>query len=519
MAAQTLIEAGKSVVMLDVGNEGTTAEVPDKDFLSIRRQEKDQYRYFIGKDGEGIAGESIGKGAQVTPPRMHMVSHSDELSPIRSENFSPVQSLGYGGLGIGWGLQCWTYSDSELKEAGLNPQKMQAAYQTVAERIGISGTNDEAAHYTLGPVTNYQPSPDMDRNHQAISKQYEGKKAGLKKKGFTLGRTPLALLTEDFKGRKKYRYHDMDYYANPGLSAWRPWVTVNELRRNPHFIYIANMLTLSFKEINGMVEVTCFDTVKKVEVVHKARKLILAASALNSARIVLRSRAAYDTKLPLLCNPYTYIPCLQPSLFGKGPEAHKLGYAQLSLFLDEDHSNFDVSVASLYSYQSLMLFRIVQQAPLNFVDAKSIMRYLSTGLVIMGVHHPDRSSAKKYLSLTRDKAAVTGDVLTLEYSLNQKEKAEIKRRENKFVKAMRQLRAYPLKRIDPGNGASIHYAGTLPFSSSKKDFSLSPAGRLHGTRSVYVADSSGFTYLPARGLTFTLLANAHLTAVEALKHD
>jgi len=220
----------------------------------------------------------------------------------------------------------------------------------------------------------------------------------------------------------------------------------------------------------------------------------------------------------LLCNPYRYVPCVQPKLVGKAAESHKLGFTQLSLFLDEAHRNQDVSVASLYSYQSLMLFRIIRHAPLDFVDARLLIQYLMSGIVIMGIHHPDRQTANKWLQLQPTPDTPTGDNLRIMYQLQAEESAEFDRREKKYLKAMRSMGTYGLKRINPGEGASIHYAGTLPFSQEPKDFSLSPDGRLHGTRNVYVADSAGFTYLPAKGLTFSLMANAHLVAESVIKN-
>jgi choline dehydrogenase-like flavoprotein len=62
------------------------------------------------------------------------------------------------------------------------------------------------------------------------------------------------------------------------------------------------------------------------------------------------------------------------------------------------------------------------------------------------------------------------------------------------------------------NGFSSHYAGTIPYSSDEREFTLAPDGRLYGTRSVYVADGSGFRFLPALGLSWTIMANAHRTA-------
>ena len=66
-------------------------------------------------------------------------------------------------------------------------------------------------------------------------------------------------------------------------------------------------------------------------------------------------------------------------------------------------------------------------------------------------------------------------------------------------------------------GASIHYAGTLPFGTGEGPFRLRPDGRLFESDHVWVADGSGFRYLPAKGLTLSLMANAHLVAQAALR--
>ena len=79
---------------------------------------------------------------------------------------------------------------------------------------------------------------------------------------------------------------------------------------------------------------------------------------------------------------------------------------------------------------------------------------------------------------------------------------------------MRKLGYWSLKRVQPEMGASIHYAGTLPFGTRDNPFTLSKNGRLNGTKNIFVADSSGFTYLPAKGLTFSLMANAHRVTSE-----
>jgi choline dehydrogenase-like flavoprotein len=66
--------------------------------------------------------------------------------------------------------------------------------------------------------------------------------------------------------------------------------------------------------------------------------------------------------------------------------------------------------------------------------------------------------------------------------------------------------------VDPGMGSSIHYAGSLPVSGQERPFSTTEEGRLHGTRSVWVGDASSFNYLPAKGISLTIMANAHRVA-------
>ena len=46
-----------------------------------------------------------------------------------SEDFFPMESLAQGGLGAGWGLGTYVYSEAELEKAGLPQQEMKNSYQ------------------------------------------------------------------------------------------------------------------------------------------------------------------------------------------------------------------------------------------------------------------------------------------------------------------------------------------------------------------------------------------------------
>ena len=74
---------------------------------------------------------------------------------------------------------------------------------------------------------------------------------------------------------------------------------------------------------------------------------------------------------------------------------------------------------------------------------------------------------------------------------------------------IRQLGCVPLTMIRPGHGASIHYGGTFPIRPDGDDpLTCDRDSRLRGARRVYLADGSIFPWLPPKGLTFNIMANA-----------
>lgn len=517
-AAQTLIEHGARVAMLDVGisDEKYQKLIPPRDFTSLREQEPDQHRYLIGDRFEGVPWGPVKVGAQLTPPRRFMIQDVERFIPLVSDTFQPFESLAYGGLGNGWGLGCFVFSDAELKQVGLSPTEMQHAYDVIAHRIGISAAHDDGSPYSIGHLTNCQPALKMDSNAKMLHQRYMKKCRKLKERGFVVGQPAMAILSQPLGVRRATAYHDMDFYSDHGMSAYRPWMTVNELRRSDRFRYYSSCLAVRFQEEGDQVCVSVLRTDTQTTQTFYCKRLVLAAGVFGTARIVLRSFRGHS-RLPVLCNHYCYMPCLQPAMLGKPAERLKTSMAQLVVYHDPDRMHRDVAVACLFSYRSLLLFRLVKETPFNLPDARAIMQYLQSSLIIAGIHHPDCASDEKYLELVDDPTSPTGDRLHVRYLLSNREMEQTQRREKAFMRAFRALGCYPIKRVYPGYGASIHYSGTLPFSSEPQPLTLNLDGRLHGTKRVFVADGSGFRFLPAKGPTLSLMANAHRVACNAME--
>ena len=66
-------------------------------------------------------------------------------------------------------------------------------------------------------------------------------------------------------------------------------------------------------------------------------------------------------------------------------------------------------------------------------------------------------------------------------------------------------------------GTSLHYAGTLPMRTAPGPYETDRLGLLHGNLRVHIADGACFSDLPAKNLTFTIMANAMRIASELRK--
>ena len=83
-AAFPLVEAGRTVTMLDVGYTDDTyaSLVPDKPFAEIRRRDWGQHRYLLGDQFEGIDFNPVGATSLIMPPRQYILRDPANLGHL-----------------------------------------------------------------------------------------------------------------------------------------------------------------------------------------------------------------------------------------------------------------------------------------------------------------------------------------------------------------------------------------------------------------------------------------------------
>lgn len=522
-AAKEAVEAGLGVVVLDVGfdDERLEASVPYAPFSDLRRTDAGQRRYFLGSEGDTERTVNDRIGAHFTPPRSYIKREVERWIPVRSDTFFPELSLALGGLGAGWGSGTAIFEPFELRRAGLPADAMGSFYDAVAEDVGISGAiEDDTAALTL-PSAHVQRAAELDTNCDSIFRAYARRRASLNARGFLAGRVSMAMITEERErlralGRGPNPYFDMDFYTNFDRSIYRPKFTIEELASRPNFTYVRNALAETFEQTPDGVVVKYRNVADGTCATIVARKLLLAANPLNTARIALRSRGIFGAKQPLLCNPYHYVPAINLRMLGREAADRRHSMGQIVALYKPRHRGGESVLGAFCSYRSLLHFRLVREMPLPVSLGLLVSRVLQNSLTVVGIHHPEHRSERKWVSLAEGGGA---PVLEAGYELSDAERSDVREDMRGMLRCLRELGCIPFSVLQTPPGSSIHYAGTIPFATAAADAPLAcePDGRLIGSPDVYVADSSSWRYLPAKGPTFTIMANGRRVARNAAR--
>jgi len=509
-AAFPLCEAGLRVTMLDYGNVDDVYSqlVPALPFSELRRTDEQQHRYYLGDTFEGILLGSLRVGTKLTPPRLHVVADSPELMPVDSETFSANESLALGGLAASWGAGILPFRDDDFRKMPISFTDLKPHYETVAERIGVSGGQDDLLTL-FGDNGFLMPAAEIDSSAEKIMKKYIRRRHHFNKQGLHMGRARLALCTKPHRGRQAHTYRDMDYWVDTDDSVYRPRYTLAELRRFPNFSYINRRFVLSFVEKDkNVIDVNVRYADGREQEVYRSRALVLCAGTMSTARIVLRSLNRYNVRIPILTNPYTYVPCINWGMLGAEAKDQRCSLAQLSAVYFSRNPSGGTALSYFFSYRSLLTFKLLKEAPLPQHECLKIMQSMMPLLGIVTIFHGDSPSSSKYCVL-HSTADGGPDRLEIQYSLSDDEERSITADEKGLLKLFRRMGCWPMKRIRRVPGGSIHYSGTVPMSDEGRELTCDRECRLVGTQNIYLADGSVISPLPSIVPTFTIMANAN----------
>lgn len=511
--ALTVLRKGYDVVMLDVGHAKSAPIRPGDGLNSLKRTLDDPVAYFLGPRFEAVTyGDSDSDFYSFPPSKRHVFSEPPKME-IHKRGFEPLVSFARGGLAEVWTAGVYPFNDDELADFPFGYSEIGPYYEEVARRIGVSGEDDALTRF-MPFHDGVLPGLRLDEHSQSLLDAYRRRKDALAKKlGCYMGRSRVAVLTRDRGERKKCSYSGRCIWGCSEGAFYTPSLTLEECRRHPKFTYIPHMHVSHFRS-NGSgriksVVASPLDGGPDEE--FPADKLVLAAGAMCTAKIYLES-VRRDTGETvelhgLMDNRQVLAPFLNLKMIGKAydPESYQYHLVAMGLEAEAPKDYVHVQITCL---TTALVHPIIQKIPVDFQVAGGVFRNARAGLGVLNINFRDTRRVGNCITLEGNGRA--GRALVVSYTPEPDEPRRIKKALRSVKKALLRLGCV----VAPGTvrvrdkGLSVHYAGTLPMSTTPRRHGTTPVCESHDYKGLYIVDGSTFPFLPAKNITFTLMANA-----------
>jgi choline dehydrogenase-like flavoprotein len=487
---------GTKTLVLDVGTIPPPTSL-EGNLYDLRRQ-RPLFSETIGSRYESLNDlENPKLSPRVKSPlQRHVIERPGHAPTIRSETFSALLSYAEGGLANAWGAHVYRFLKGDLAGFPVTEDDLAPYYDILTREIGISGAEDDLVRFH-GPAAGLLPPIALSAIGTEVMDRYATHVEAFHREGVFLGRPRLAVLSVDRADRRACAYENLEFLKPRIPAIYSPAFTLRSMRDKGEIEYAPGHLVEHFRESAEAVEVCARDAGGN-ERTFRAKKVILCLGALNTARVVLASTGDHLTRLPLLENPCSFTPLVAVRRIGM-PLERRSFYAQVNLFYSGPLWK-EPLVGMIYGVDGLLRSDMLFEFPFAARGCLAAARYVLPAMAVLQLFYPDDPRPSNTLRLD------AGGDLVIDF-----EPRKLGVVERHLLRVLRKtgLRSSPRLIREGWPGASVHYAGSLPMRERpERRYETDPVGRLTGYRRVHVGDSASFPRLPAKNLTFTIMANA-----------
>jgi len=515
--AWSAVERGRKVRLLDVGYPRPEPVLPGEDLNGLKAKLDDPVAWLLGEEYgslvlPGAKGEYYG-----FPPSKDHVFRNDGVLSHRASGFAPLFSFAAGGLAEAWTGGSYPFTDADLEDYPFGWDEIAPFYGLVARRIGVSGTVDDLASF-FPEHDGLLPPLDLDEHSRRLLEAYRRRRSWLNRRlRASVGRARLATLSRDHDGRPACDYTGRCLWGCPTGSLWTPSLALERLRQKEGFEYADGLRVERFTlGDDGLVRtVVARDLATGAERSFEAGTLVLAAGTLGSAKILLdsirRETGTVERLAGLTDNRQLLMPFVNRKLVGRPWEPRSYQYHQLAIAVDADRAR-DQLHGLVTTLKTAMIHPIVQSLPVSVGTALAVVRNLHAALGLVNVNFADRRREESGVTIEEDGPG-RPTRLVIEYRPPDDEPERIARAVRTFRRILGKLGCTAPKGM-------VHRrpmgAGTVPMCREGGRLTTDENGRSRDFGNLYLVDGSTFPSLPAKNLTFTLMANAARIAANTL---
>ena len=519
-AALTLLERNFDVELWDVGREESSFPEATTSLHDLKKTLDDPIAYFLGKDLSALIPPATDELLRYPPSRNFLTSNNDSLWGFSSDSFFPYGSLNKGGLANGWGANALSFDDDDLADWPIDFADMQAAYQTVYQRIPVAGpTDDDLTPYLTG-VYPSQSAIQMSRVDQRLLQTYQKNRKALNNMGVSIGQARLAVVT-DPQRKDVCDYCERCLWGCPRHSIYNPVSTLKECEKYTGFNYVSGRYVLSLLSSDNKITGIRYLDVQTQKIQESACDTVfLAAGALQTGEVFLRTlKSAYPELSPatdgLMDTQVAKLPYVTLRNIGQAVEARSFQFNRLIMGIVNSSQSNDSWPSYLHGEMlqltSLIYHPLIESLPFDSRLSKRLFFSLKSALGTVSLFFPDKLAANNKQLLVD--AGGRWDKVQLQYTATAESSLYVEQVTAKVRKALWRLGCVPQGLIQSPLGGGIHYAGTVPMGNGAKRCDKNGQANLFSN--LYIADGAAFPSLPSKSITLSLAAHATRVALNA----
>ncbi len=520
--ALTALERGWKVILLDVGNERPAPVLPAATFDQMKEQLPDPLTWFLGEAGEAIVYPATKPSYYGHPPSKTYVFRTPAEFRSRARQMTPVYSFARGGLAEAWTAGSYEFGEDDLAGFPVSRAELLPWYRTVARRIGIGATRDDLARF-IPFEADYLDSLPLDTHSARLLAAYAGRRERVQRDfGFYLGRSRVATLSRAYGGREGCGQLGRCLWGCPRDAIYSPAVTLRECQAHPEFHYVPGVLVTHFAygASGAISEIVARRLSDGSTERFTGDRYALAAGALLSSKLVLdsiqRRTGTVHSLGGLMDNRQVHVPFLNFGMIGQDAPTGSYQFHHLAFGVTRPDPRAYVH-GQITTLKAASVHPIALGMPADFRTALALVRGLRAGLGIANVNLHDTRREESRLTIRPGTGGELSE-LVIEYADDPGEAAHAKGAVESVTRALKALGCVVppgMTRVLP-KGTSVHYTGTIPMTRDPAPFTAAPDGTSRDFPNLLLADGVTFPFLPAKNLTYTLMANAARIAAAAL---